>query len=234
MFNIKWTVRETALPVSLRGRASARGCGCGWCRLSEVSTRIIGSHQIIKRRCQEERVERRVGGGRRISKGMKLGLIHGIIILITSFWIWTRGWSTWGDTCNYVAYRAHRWQETEQDGLRRHRLTTHGHLPYTDSPPRCSTIGAQKFNTFQNGESFSRSYIFQLPKKLPTFYGTTSFVAEFTTTRHLSLSLAGSNRSTPTDSISRKATLTLILLKNGELLIIPANGRWDLIQRLKG
>ena len=63
MFYIKWTVRETALPVSLRGRASARGCGCGWCRLSEVSTRIIGSHQIIKRRCQEERVERRGGGG---------------------------------------------------------------------------------------------------------------------------------------------------------------------------
>jgi hypothetical protein len=100
MFYIKWTVRENALPVNLRRRGSARGCGCGWCRLSEVSTRIIGSHQITPRRCPAARVARAGGGGRRISKGMKLRLIHRMIILITSFWIWTRGRSTWGDTCN--------------------------------------------------------------------------------------------------------------------------------------
>ena len=49
----------------------------------------------------------------------------------------------------------------------------------------------------------------QLVKKFPAFYGTRKFITPFTSARHLSLSWASSNQSTPPHHISRRSILTL-------------------------
>jgi len=61
-------------------------------------------------------------------------------------------------------------------------------------------------------------------QEIPRIFGTRRFITVLTSARHLSLFWANSFQSSN----------PLQLPEDGELLIMPANGRWDLTWRLKG